>query len=376
MDSKELHELLKGKIRTISNVDNIDKRSLSLMYTPGVAEVAKLCSENTENTYLYTRRWNTVAIVSDGSAVLGLGNIGPHGALPVMEGKALLFNLFGGLDAFPICIDTQDEDEIISLVKNLEPTFGGINLEDISAPRCFRISQKLNKIMDIPVFHDDQQGTAVVVTAGFLNSLRITEKEAKGVKVVINGIGAAGYNIAKFLMDFGIKNLVLVDKNGVLNKNYPESCLHEYHKELAEITNPENITGSLSDALIGADAFIGVSQGNILHEEMIKKMNKGPIIFALANPLPEILPELAKSFGASIVATGRSDYPNQINNLIAFPGIMKGAVEKRTKITKNMLNSAILAISNSCVPTPERILPEAYNKRLHLNVYEAVKNAS
>lgn len=376
MDSKELHELLKGKMRTISNVDNIDKRSLSLLYTPGVAEVAKLCSENTENTYLYTRRWNTIAIVSDGSAVLGLGNIGPHGALPVMEGKALLFNLFGGLDAFPICIDTQDEDEIISLVKNLEPTFGGINLEDISAPRCFRISQKLNEIMNIPVFHDDQQGTAVVVTAGFLNALKITGKEAKEIKVVINGIGAAGYNIAKFLMDFGIKNLVLVDKNGVLNKNYPESCLHEYHKELAEITNPENITGSLSDALIGADAFIGVSQGNILHEEMIKKMNKGPIIFALANPLPEVLPELAKSFGASIVATGRSDYPNQINNLIAFPGIMKGAVEKRTKITKNMLNSAILAISNSCVPTPERILPEAYDKRLHLNVYEAVKNAS
>lgn len=376
MDSKELHELLKGKMRTISNVDNIDKRSLSLLYTPGVAEVAKLCSENTENTYLYTRRWNTIAIVSDGSAVLGLGNIGPYGALPVMEGKALLFNLFGGLDAFPICIDTQDEDEIISLVKNLEPTFGGINLEDISAPRCFRISQKLNEIMNIPVFHDDQQGTAVVVTAGFLNAIKITGKEAKEIKVVINGIGAAGYNIAKFLMDFGIKNLVLVDKNGVLNKNYPESCLHEYHKELAEITNPENITGSLSDALIGADAFIGVSQGNILHEEMIKKMNKGPIIFALANPLPEVLPELAKSFGASIVATGRSDYPNQINNLIAFPGIMKGAVEKRTKITKNMLNSAILAISNSCVPTPERILPEAYDKRLHLNVYEAVKNAS
>ncbi|RAO98702.1 malate dehydrogenase [Petrotoga sp. 9PW.55.5.1] len=376
MDSKELHELLKGKMRTISNVDNIDKRSLSLLYTPGVAEVAKLCSENTENTYLYTRRWNTIAIVSDGSAVLGLGNIGPYGALPVMEGKALLFNLFGGLDAFPICIDTQDEDEIISLVKNLEPTFGGINLEDISAPRCFRISQKLNEIMNIPVFHDDQQGTAVVVTAGFLNAIKITGKEAKEIKVVINGIGAAGYNIAKFLMDFGIKNLVLVDKNGVLNKNYPESCLHEYHKELAEITNPENITGSLSDALIGADAFIGVSQGNILHEEMIKKMNEGPIIFALANPLPEVLPELAKSFGASIVATGRSDYPNQINNLIAFPGIMKGAVEKRTKITKNMLNSAILAISNSCVPTPERILPEAYDKRLHLNVYEAVKNAS
>lgn len=376
MDSKELHELLKGKMRTISNVDNIDKRSLSLLYTPGVAEVAKLCSENTENTYLYTRRWNTIAIVSDGSAVLGLGNIGPYGALPVMEGKALLFNLFGGLDAFPICIDTQDEDEIISLVKNLEPTFGGINLEDISAPRCFRISQKLNEIMNIPVFHDDQQGTAVVVTAGFLNAIKITGKEAKEIKVVINGIGAAGYNIAKFLMDFGIKNLVLVDKNGVLNKNYPESCLHEYHKELAEITNPENITGSLSDALIGADAFIGVSQGNILHEEMIKKMNKGPIIFALANPLPEVLPELAKSFGASIVATGRSDYPNQINNLIAFPGIMKGVVEKRTKITKNMLNSAILAISNSCVPTPERILPEAYDKRLHLNVYEAVKNAS
>lgn len=376
LDAKELHKILRGKIKTISNVDNLNKESLSLLYTPGVADVAEECSKDPENTFLYTRRWNTVGIISDGSAVLGLGNIGPYGALPVMEGKALLFNLFGQLDAFPICLNTQDPEEIVSIVKNLEPSFGGINLEDISAPRCFQILEELNKTMNIPVFHDDQQGTAVVVTAGLLNALKLTGKEAKNIKVVINGIGAAGYNIAKFLMDFGVINLVLVDKNGVLNKNVPESCLHEYHQELAKITNPENISGDLSDALFGADVFIGVSRGNILNEEMVKKMNKNPIIFALANPLPEIDPILAKSFGASIVATGRSDYPNQLNNLIAFPGIMKGAIEEKSKITKKMLHSAILAISNSCIPTPNRILPEAYDKRLHLNVYEAVKNAS
>ncbi|PNR96993.1 NADP-dependent malic enzyme [Petrotoga sp. 9PWA.NaAc.5.4] len=375
MDSQELHRILKGKIRTISNVDNLDKYSLSLLYTPGVADVAQLCSKDPESTYSYTRRWNSIAIVSDGSAVLGLGNIGPYGALPVMEGKALLFNLFAGLDAIPICLDTQNTDEIINIVKSLEPSFGGINLEDIAAPRCFKILEELNKIMDIPVFHDDQQGTAVVVTAGFLNALKVLGKESKDVKVVVNGIGAAGYNITKFLIDFGVRDLILVDKNGILNENLPGSCLHEYHRELAKITNLENLSGDLSDALVNADVFIGVSKGDILTEEIIRKMKKNPIIFALANPIPEINPIIAKSFGASIVATGRSDYPNQINNLIAFPGIMKGALEKRSKITKNMLHSAIIAIANSCIPTPERILPEAYDKKLHFNVYEAVKNA-
>ncbi|HBU00276.1 MAG TPA: NAD-dependent malic enzyme [Thermotoga naphthophila] len=376
MDALEIHRFLKGKIRTALPVEKVDRETLSLLYTPGVADVARACAEDPEKTYVYTSRWNTVAVVSDGSAVLGLGNIGPYGALPVMEGKAFLFKAFADIDAFPICLSESEEEKIISIVKSLEPSFGGINLEDIGAPKCFRILQRLSEEMNIPVFHDDQQGTAVVVSAAFLNALKLTEKKIEEVKVVVNGIGAAGYNIVKFLLDLGVKNVVAVDRKGILNENDPETCLNEYHLEIARITNPERLSGDLETALEGADFFIGVSKGNILKPEWIKKMSRKPVIFALANPVPEIDPELAREAGAFIVATGRSDHPNQVNNLLAFPGIMKGAVEKRSKITKNMLLSAVEAIARSCEPEPERIIPEAFDMKVHLNVYTAVKGSA
>jgi len=376
VDALEIHRFLKGKIRTALPVEKVDRETLSLLYTPGVADVARACAEDPEKTYVYTSRWNTVAVVSDGSAVLGLGNIGPYGALPVMEGKAFLFKAFADIDAFPICLSESEEEKIISIVKSLEPSFGGINLEDIGAPKCFRILQRLSEEMNIPVFHDDQQGTAVVVSAAFLNALKLTEKKIEEVKVVVNGIGAAGYNIVKFLLDLGVKNVVAVDRKGILNENDPETCLNEYHLEIARITNPERLSGDLETALEGADFFIGVSKGNILKPEWIKKMSRKPVIFALANPVPEIDPELAREAGAFIVATGRSDHPNQVNNLLAFPGIMKGAVEKRSKITKNMLLSAVEAIARSCEPEPERIIPEAFDMKVHLNVYTAVKGSA
>ncbi|MDK2786243.1 MAG: hypothetical protein PWQ80_922 [Thermotoga sp.] len=376
MDPLKIHRFLKGKIRISLPVERVDKEILSLLYTPGVAEVARVCAENPENTYTYTSRWNTIAVVSDGSAVLGLGNIGPYGALPVMEGKAFLFKAFADLDAFPICLSEDDEEKIIEIVKSLEPSFGGINLEDIAAPKCFRILQRLSEEMNIPVFHDDQQGTAVVVSAAFLNALKLVGKKIEEVKVVVNGIGAAGYNIVRFLLDLGVKNVVAVDKNGILNEKHPETCLNEYHLKIARITNPEGLSGGLETALEGADFFIGVSKGNIVKPEWIEKMNRKPVVFALANPVPEIDPRLAKEAGAFIVATGRSDYPNQVNNLLAFPGIMKGAVEKRSKITKNMLFSAVDAIANSCKPHPDRIIPEAFDMRVHQSVYFAVKNSS
>lgn len=376
VDALEIHRFLKGKIRTALPVEKVDRETLSLLYTPGVADVARACAEDPEKTYVYTSRWNTVAVVSDGSAVLGLGNIGPYGALPVMEGKAFLFKAFADIDAFPICLSESEEEKIISIVKSLEPSFGGINLEDIGAPKCFRILQRLSEEMNIPVFHDDQQGTAVVVSAAFLNALKLTEKKIEEVKVVVNGIGAAGYNIVKFLLDLGVKNVVAVDRKGILNENDPETCLNEYHLEIARITNPERLSGDLETALEGADFFIGVSRGNILKPEWIKKMSRKPVIFALANPVPEIDPELAREAGAFIVATGRSDHPNQVNNLLAFPGIMKGAVEKRSKITKNMLLSAVEAIARSCEPEPERIIPEAFDMKVHLNVYTAVKGSA
>jgi len=376
MNPLEIHRILRGKIRISPPVEKTDKEILSLLYTPGVAEVARACTENPENTYVYTSRWNTVAVVSDGSAVLGLGNIGPYGALPVMEGKAFLFKAFANLDAFPICLSETSEGKIIEIVKSLEPSFGGINLEDIAAPKCFKILERLSEEMDIPVFHDDQQGTAVVVSAAFLNALKLVGKRAEEVKVVVSGIGAAGYNIVRFLLDLGVRNIVAVDRNGILNEENPETCLNEYHLEIARLTNPEGLSGDLEVALAGADFFIGVSRGNIVKPEWIKKMNKKPVVFALANPIPEINPLLAKEAGAFIVATGRSDHPNQVNNLLAFPGIMKGAMEKRSRITKNMLFSAVEAIANSCEPHPDRIIPEAFDERVHQNVYHAVKNSS
>lgn len=375
VDPISAHRMLRGKIRTTLPVDALDREILSLLYTPGVAEVAKLCAQNPDETFIYTRRWNTVAVVSDGSAVLGLGNIGPYGALPVMEGKALLFKAFADLDAFPICLAVSGEEEIVSIVKSLEPSFGGINLEDIAAPKCFRVLEKLSKEMNIPVFHDDQQGTAVVVAAAFLNALKLSGKRIDEVKVVVNGVGAAGYNIVKILLDLGVKCVVAVDRNGILNRKEENTWLHEYHREIAFLTNPEGESGGLEEALKGADFFIGVSRGNVLKPEWIKHMNKNPVIFALANPVPEIDPKLAEEAGAFIVATGRSDYPNQVNNLLAFPGIMKGAVERQAKITKEMLLAAVEAIAGSCEPEPKHIVPEAFDKRVHTNVYLAVKNA-
>ncbi|PLV59260.1 NADP-dependent malic enzyme [Thermotoga sp. KOL6] len=375
MDALEIHRLLRGKVHVSIPFKKADREILSLIYTPGVADVAKICAKEPEKTYQYTSRWNTIAVVSDGSAVLGLGNIGPYGALPVMEGKAFLFKAFANLDAFPICLSESDEEKIIEIVRSLEPSFGGINLEDIASPKCFKVLRELSQKMNIPVFHDDQQGTAVVVAAAFLNSLKLVGKRINEVKVVVNGIGAAGYNIVMFLLDLGVKNIVAVDKNGILNEKDSATCLNEYHLEIARVTNPEKISGDLEKALEGADFFIGVSRGNILKPEWIKRMNKKPVIFALANPVPEIEPKLAREAGAFIVATGRSDYPNQVNNLLAFPGIMKGAVERRTRITKEMLFSAIEAIAKSCDPEPYRIIPEAFDERVHMNVYYAVKNS-
>lgn len=369
MDSVELHRILEGKYRILPALE-ITEENLKLLYTPGVADVSKLCAENSENTFIYTRRKKAIAVVSDGSAVLGLGNIGPYGALPVMEGKAILFKQFGDLEAFPICISTQDTKEIVKIVKALEPSFGGINLEDISAPRCFEILQRLDKEMSIPVFHDDQQGTAVVVIAGLMNALRLVGKKIDEIKIVVNGIGAAGYNIVKLLIEFGAKHIVPCDINGIINQN---NALHEYHKEISTLTGNENINGSLKDALKDADVFIGVSKGNILSGEDIARMNKKSIIFALANPTPEIMPDEAYENGAFIVATGRSDFPNQVNNLLAFPGIMKAVVEEQRKITTSLLVKAAEIISQTIEPTRECILPKATDRRVHDELYYGLK---
>ncbi|ABS60336.1 NAD(P)-dependent malic enzyme [Fervidobacterium nodosum] len=365
MDAIQLHEVLNGKYRIIPTIE-ITEENLKLLYTPGVADVAKLCAENPEKTFIYTRRKHTIAVLSDGSTVLGLGNIGPYGALPVMEGKAVLFKQFGDLDAFPICIDTQDVEQIINIVKVLEPSFGGINLEDISAPRCFEVLERLNNEMNIPVFHDDQQGTAVVVIAGLLNALKLAEKKIDEVKIVVNGIGAAGYNIVKLLIEIGAKHIVPCDINGIINR---KTALHKYHLEVSELTGNLNNSGNLKDAIIDADVFIGVSKGGILKGSDIRKMSKKPIIFALANPVPEIFPDEAYEDGAFIVATGRSDFPNQVNNLLAFPGIMKVAVEKQVKITKEMLIRAAEILSNVIEPKKECILPKATDRRVHDELY-------
>lgn len=367
-DSVMLHEFLNGKYRITTAVE-ITENNLKYLYTPGVAQVAQQCADDPKRTFLYTRRKHAVAVISDGSAVLGLGNIGPYGALPVMEGKAILFKEFGDLDAFPICLKTQNVDEIVSIVKNLEPSFGGINLEDISAPRCFEILERLNEEMNIPVFHDDQQGTAVVVIAALLNALKLAGKNIEDVRIVVNGIGAAGYNIVKLLIEFGAKSVIACDINGILNE---KTGLHKYHLEIAKLTNSGNISGSLRDALKGTDVFIGVSKGNILNGDDVKLMTRDPIVFALANPIPEVPPEVAYENGAFIVATGRSDYPNQVNNLLAFPGIMRAAVEKQRKIDKALLIKAIEALANFKAPERFSILPKPTDKRVHMEIYNSL----
>ncbi len=371
-----LHEQWNGKLETVSKTPVKTREDLALAYTPGVAEPCKVIAEDKEAAYKYTMKANTVAVVSDGSAVLGLGNIGPHAAMPVMEGKAVLFKEFGGVNAVPICLDTQDTEEIIKAVTYLAPSFGGINLEDISAPRCFEIEERLKATLDIPVFHDDQHGTAIVVLAGIINALKIVNKEKENCKVVVNGAGSAGIAITKLLLTYGFTNILLCDRSGIISKS--SANLNWIKKEMTEVTNPAGETGTLADALKGADIFVGVSAPNMVTAEMVATMNKDAIIFALANPVPEIMPDVAKAAGAKVVGTGRSDFPNQINNVVAFPGIFKGALEGRApQITEEMKLAAALALA-SLVPedklSADNIMPEAFDPQVADVVAQAVKS--
>ena len=370
-----LHKEWNGKLETVSKSPVKSREDLSLAYTPGVAEPCKVIAEDKEAAYTYTMKANTVAVVSDGSAVLGLGNIGPHAAMPVMEGKAVLFKEFGNVNAVPICLDTQDTEEIIKAVTWLAPGFGGINLEDISAPRCFEIEERLKATLDIPVFHDDQHGTAIVVLAGIINGLKLVNKKKEECKVVVNGAGSAGVAITKLLLTYGFKNVIMCDKIGILYKG--AEGLNWMQEKMVEVTNPNNEKGTLADALKGADIFVGVSAPGIVTKEMVASMNHDSILFAMANPTPEIIPDLAKEAGARIVGTGRSDFPNQVNNVVAFPGIFKGALEGRAKqITEEMKLAAANAIA-SLVSDEEladdNIMPQAFDPRVADVVANAVK---
>ena len=372
----QLHEEWNGKFETTPKMKIQTREDLALAYTPGVAEPCKVIAKDKEAAYKYTIKSNTIAVVSDGSAVLGLGNIGAHAAMPVMEGKAVLFKEFGNVNAVPVCLDTQDTEEIIKTVVNIAPAFGGINLEDISAPRCFEIETRLKELLDIPVFHDDQHGTAIVVLAGIINGLKVTGKTKEDCQVVVNGAGSAGVAITKLLLTYGFKHVTMCDKSGILSKS--SEGLNWMQQSMMEVTNLENKTGSLADALCGADIFVGVSAPNIVTADMVKTMNKDAIIFAMANPVPEIMPDVAKAAGAKVVGTGRSDFPNQVNNVIAFPGIFKGALEGRARqITEDMKLAAALAIAN-LVPDDEvsdvNILPEAFNADVADVVSKAVKD--
>ena len=372
----ELHEKWNGKLETVSKTPVKSREDLSLAYTPGVAEPCKVIAQDKEAAYKYTMKANTVAVVSDGSAVLGLGNIGPYAAMPVMEGKAVLFKEFGGVNAVPICLDTQDTEEIIKAVTWLAPAYGGINLEDISAPRCFEIEERLKEILDIPVFHDDQHGTAIVVLAGIINALKVVGKQKENCKVVVNGAGSAGVAITKLLLTYGFTNVIMCDKVGIVDTT--TEGLNWMQEKMAKITNPNHETGFLADALKGADIFVGVSAPNIVTPEMVASMAKDSILFAMANPVPEIMPDVAKAAGARVVGTGRSDFPNQVNNVVAFPGIFKGALEGRaTQITEEMKLAAANAIAG-LVPDDElnedNIMPEAFNPKVAELVAEAVKS--
>lgn len=372
----ELHKEWNGKLETVSKTPVKSREDLSLAYTPGVAEPCKVIAGDKEAAYTYTIKANTIAVVSDGSAVLGLGNIGPYAAMPVMEGKAVLFKEFGGVNAVPICLDTQNTEEIIKAVTWMAPGFGGINLEDISAPRCFEIEERLKETLDIPVFHDDQHGTAIVVLAGVINALKVTGKKKEDCRVVVNGAGSAGVAITKLLLNYGFPHIIMCDKSGILSKN--SSDLNWMQEKMMEVTNLEGKTGSLADAMKGADIFVGVSAPRIVSAEMVSSMNKDAILFAMANPVPEIMPDIAKAAGAKVVGTGRSDFPNQVNNVVAFPGIFKGALEGRaTQITEEMKLAAALAIA-SLVPDEElnedNIMPEAFNPKVAEVVAQAVKS--
>ena len=372
----KMHEEWNGKIETTAKAHVNSREDLAIAYTPGVAEPCKVIAQDPEAAYKYTMKANTVAVVSDGSAVLGLGNIGALAAMPVMEGKAVLFKEFGGVNAVPICLDTQDTEEIIKSVVNIAPAFGGINLEDISAPRCFEIETRLKELLNIPVFHDDQHGTAIVVLAGIINALKVTGKKKEDCRVVVNGAGSAGVAITKLLLTYGFPHITMCDINGIISKNSPN--LNWMQQQMTEVTNLEERTGTLADALKGADIFVGVSAPNIVSREMVASMNKDAILFAMANPVPEIMPDLAKEAGAKVVGTGRSDFPNQVNNVVAFPGIFKGALEGRaTQITEEMKLAAANAIAG-LVPEEElnenNILPEAFDPRVADTVSKAIKD--
>ena len=380
MDQKEkaikLHREWNGKLVTTSKAPVKDREALAIAYTPGVAEPCKIIAEHLEEVYNYTIKANTVAVVSDGSAVLGLGNIGAYAAMPVMEGKCVLFKEFGDVNAVPICLDTQDTEEIIQTVKNIAPCFGGINLEDISAPRCFEIEERLKKMLDIPVFHDDQHGTAIVVLAGIINGLRVTGKKKEDCKVVVNGAGSAGVAITKLLLNYGFSNVTMCDKEGIIGPDYPS--LNWMQQEMTKVTNLSHATGTLADALKGADIFVGVSAPGIVSAEMVASMNKDSILFAMANPVPEIMPDVAKAAGARIVGTGRSDFPNQVNNVVAFPGIFRGALEGHAKqITEEMKLAAAEAIAGLVSDeqlSDDFIMPEAFDPRVADVVSKAVRD--
>lgn len=371
----KLHEEWNGKIETCSKCHVASREDLALAYTPGVAEPCKVIANDPEAAYQYTIKSNTVAVVSDGSAVLGLGNIGALAAMPVMEGKAVLFKEFGGVNAFPICLDTQDTEEIIETVIRLAPAFGGINLEDISAPRCFEIEKRLNEALDIPVFHDDQHGTAIVVLSGVINALKVTGKKKEDCKVVVNGAGSAGIAITKILLSFGFPDVTLCDRQGILHPD--DETLNWMQKEMTQVTNLRREKGTLADAMKGADIFVGVSAPGIVSKEMVASMAPDSILFTMANPVPEIMPDLAKEAGAKVIGTGRSDFPNQINNVVAFPGIFKGALEGRaTEITEKMKLAAAHAIANLVAPEElsyDNIMPQPFDPRVADAVSAAIK---
>ncbi len=372
----QLHEEWQGKLNTVSKVKVNSPEALSLAYTPGVAEPCRVIAQDKEAAYKYTMKSNTVAVISDGSAVLGLGNIGPHAAMPVMEGKCVLFKEFGNVNAVPICLDTQDTEELIKTITYLAPNYGGINLEDISAPRCFEIEERLKATLDIPVFHDDQHGTAIVVLAGIINALKVVGKSKESCRVVINGAGSAGVAITRLLLTYGFKNIIMCDRVGILSKETPD--LNWMQQKMTEITNPEGETGTLADALRGADIFVGVSAPNVVTPEMVASMNSDSILFAMANPVPEIMPDVAKTAGARVVGTGRSDFPNQVNNVVAFPGIFKGALEGRAlQITEEMKLAAADALASLVEPSElneDNILPKAFDPRVAEAVANAVKS--
>lgn len=382
MDIKELalkkHYEWKGKLEIKPTVRVTNKEELSVAYTPGVAEPCLEIQKDISKSFLLTRRWNTVAVITDGTAVLGLGDIGPEAGMPVMEGKCLLFKEFADIDAIPLCVKSKDVDDIVKTVYLLQGSFGGVNLEDISAPRCFEIERRLKEICDIPIFHDDQHGTAIIATAALINSLKIVKKSPENIKIVINGAGAAGIAIGRLFMKFGVKNLIFVDKEGAISEN--SGCLNSEHEIIARESNINHETGTLSEVIKNADVFVGVSRAELLTPDMVKTMNRDPIIFAMANPVPEIMPDVARAAGAAVVGTGRSDFPNQINNVMAFPGVFRGALDCRAKeINEEMKIAAANALASLVTDdklSPDYILPDPFDKRVVPAVAKAVKEAA